>query len=224
MDICRRVAGLNEADLESLTALVLDGGGKYQPAGGVMSLRSQKITLADGTSVEGYGGIRAGSFVNQGRVIARTGTEGLAINSGSVVNESTIEVRDSDSEWGLYVGNTTRGSFAQTASGRLVFHFDDTVPGDLGIMRVYDATLDGTAELVFDAPPEIGVWYTGMWAVDEISGEFDRVIVPSGWTVETLYDDDAVRFRVTAVPEPDVLPLLAAGLGLVAAVARRRMV
>jgi hypothetical protein len=57
---------------------------------------------------------------------------------------------------------------SQTAAGRLVFHFDDTVPSDQGIMRVYDATLDGTAELVFDAPPEIGVWYTGMWAVDEI--------------------------------------------------------
>jgi hypothetical protein len=28
-------------------------------------------------------------------------------------------------------------------------------------MRVYDATLDGTAELVFDTPPEIGIWYTG---------------------------------------------------------------
>jgi hypothetical protein len=63
-----------------------------------------------------------------------------------------------------------------------------------------------------------------MWALDEIQGEFNRVIAPTGWTVETLYDDDAVRFRVTAVPEPDVLPLLAAGLGLVAAVARRRMV
>lgn len=215
---------LSEAELESLTALVLDGGGTYQPAGGVISAGSQKITLADATSVEGYGGIRAGSFVNQGRVIAGTGTEGLTINTGSVVNESTIEVRDSDSEWGLYVGSTTRGSFVQTAAGRLVFHFDDTVPSDQGIMRVYDATLDGTVELMFDAPPEIGVWYAGVWAVDTISGEFDRVIAPNGWSVETLYDDDAVRFRVTAMPEPDTLALFAAGLGLIGAAARRRKV
>jgi hypothetical protein len=50
------------------------------------------------------------------------------------------------------------------------------------------------------------------------------VIAPDGWTVETLYDDDAVRFRVTAVPEPDTLALFAAGLGLIGAAARRRKV
>lgn len=205
----------------------LGGGGTYHLVGGRIGQTlgdRYTLTLAQSTTLEGYGGITSENFVNQGRIAAGTGSEGLTINAESVTNEGVVEVNDSDSGWGLYVGNTTRGSFTQTAAGRLVFHFDDTVPSGQGIMRVYDATLDGTAELVFDASPEVGVWYTGMWAVDEVNGEFDRVIAPSGWTVETLYDEDAVRFRVTAVPEPDVLPLLAAGLGLVAAAARRRMV
>ncbi|MDP3841286.1 MAG: hypothetical protein Q8Q81_01655 [Oxalobacteraceae bacterium] len=215
------------SELRFASDFELDGGGTYRLVGGriVQTLGDRyTLTLAKGTTLEGYGGITSENVVNQGRLIAGTENDGLTINAESLVNDGTMDITDSDSGWGLYVGNTTRGSFTQTAAGRLVFHFDDTVPSGQGTMRVYDATLDGTAELVFDASPEVGVWYTGMWAVDEINGEFDRVIAPSGWTVETLYDEDAVRFRVTAVPEPDVLPLLAAGLGLVAAAARRRMV
>lgn len=205
----------------------LDGGGTYHLVGARVTAqggRGYTLTLAEGTSLQGYGLLGSEHFVNHGRIIAGTGSDGLTINAESVVNEGIMVARDSDREWGLYIGSTTRGSFAQTAAGRLVFNFDDTVPSNLGIMRVYDATLDGTAELVFDTPPEIGVWYTAMWALDEIQGEFDRVIAPTGWTVETLYDDDAVRFRVTAVPEPDTLALFAAGLCLIGAAARRRKV
>lgn len=213
--------------LQFANDFVLDGGGTYRLVGGRIGQTlgdRYTLTLAAGSIIDGYGGIVAETFANRGRIIAGTGTDGLAINTETLINEGTIDVIDSDSAWGLYVGNTTRGSFVQTAAGRLVFHFDDTVPGDQGIMRVYDATLDGTAELVFDAPPEIGTWYTAMWAIDEITGKFDRVIAPTGWAVETLYDNDAVRFRVTAVPEPDTLALFAAGLGLIGAAARRRKV
>ncbi|WP_019916247.1 PEP-CTERM sorting domain-containing protein [Methyloversatilis discipulorum] len=216
------------SELRFASDFELDGGGTYRLVGGriVQTLGDRyTLTLANGTTLEGYGGITSENVVNQGRLIAGTGSDGLTINAESVVNEGIMDITDSDGAWGLYVGSTTRGSFVQTAAGRLVFHFDDTVPSDQGIMRVYDATLDGTAELMFDAPPEIGVWYTGMWAaVGKINGQFADVVAPSGWSIETRYEDRAVSFRVTAVPEPETLALFAAGLGLIGAVARRRMV
>lgn len=214
------------SELRFASDFELDGGGTYRLIGGriVQTLGDRyTLTLAKGTTLEGYGGITSENVVNQGRIIAGTGNDGLTINAESVVNEGMMDIIDSDRSWGLYVGNTTRGSFVQTAAGRLVFHFDDTVPSDQGIMRVYDATLDGTVELMFDAPPEIGVWYTGMWAaVGKINGQFADVIAPSGWSIETRYEDRAVSFRVTAVPEPETLSLFAVGLGLIAAAAARR--
>lgn len=223
----RQTLSLNGQKLQFDTDFVLDGGGRYLLDGGLLSQRHAQpyaLTLATGTTLEGAGGILARTFTNKGHVVAGDPQDRLDINS-NVLNEGLLAVNTASGGWGLFIGNTTGGSFAQTAAGRLVFQFDETVPGDKGIMRVYDATLDGAAELVFDTPPEIGVWYTGMWAaVGKIKGQFADVIAPTGWSVETHYDDNAVRFRVTAVPEPDTLALFAAGLGLIGAAARRRKV
>lgn len=223
--LVRQTLSLNGKTLQFNSDFVLDGGGRYLLDGGRLSQRyahPYALTLAEGTTLEGAGGILARTFTNKGHVIAGDAANRLDIQQ-NVFNEGLLDVNTASGGWGLFIGNTTDGSFVQTAAGQLVFHFGDTAPGEKGIMRVYDAALAGSAELVFDAPPEIGVWYTGMWAVDEITGEFDRVIAPSGWSVETFYDDDAVRFRVTAVPEPDTLALFAAGLGLIAAATRRRL-
>lgn len=223
----RQTLSLNGQKLQFDNDFVLDGGGRYLLDGGLLSQRHAQpyaLTLATGTTLEGAGGMLARNFTNKGHVVAGDAEDRLDINS-NVLNEGLLDVNTAIGGWGLFIGNTTGGSFAQTAAGRLVFHFGDTTPSDKGIMRVYEATLDGTAELAFDAPPESGIWYTGMWAaVGKIQGQFADVIAPTGWSVETLYDNDAVRFRVTAVPEPDTLTLFAAGIGLIGAAARRRMI
>jgi hypothetical protein len=136
-----------------------------------------------------------------------------------VINEGG-QVNPGASPGKLSVG----GDYRQAAGGSLVIEIDGA---DAGVSHDWlsiagAADLGGDLYLDIGYSPADGTSFTFLTALMGVSGTFDHIYA-NGWNVVTTYGANEVSVTLTAaVPEPESVMLLLAGLGVVGVLARRK--
>lgn len=166
-----------------------------------------------------------------------TWTLDSALSAGSVVRFSSV-----DSAAGVAVSHGTvsrGGSFSLSQTNESIYLYRDgglggVVPlAALGYGSTFSAELEnsglGVAAVALEGTVKFAEYTGDRASAGAFAGYQETVIDPSQWTKQSAGDvsllvPDMTAFTVAApVPEPETSAMLLAGLGVVSAVARRRM-
>jgi len=182
--------------------------GTVQVDAGAQALFNSTNLVQDGASAKTIvnGTLNVAQLELQAGQLSGTGTI-----SGDVVNTGG-QVKPGASPGTLTIG----GNYSQAPGGSLVIELDGA---DQGLS--YDwLSIGGTASLAGDLyldvgyTPADGTSFTILTALLGVSGAFDHIYA-NGWNVTTTYGSDNVMVTLTsAVPEPESILLLLAGLGV----------
>jgi hypothetical protein len=182
--------------------------GTVQVDAGAQALFNSTNLVQDGASAKTIvnGTLNVAQLELQAGQLSGTGTI-----SGDVVNTGG-QVKPGASPGTLTIG----GNYSQAPGGSLVIELDGA---DQGLS--YDwLSIGGTASLAGDLyldvgyTPADGTSFTILTALLGVTGAFDHIYA-NGWNVTTTYGSDNVMVTLTsAVPEPESILLLLAGLGV----------
>ena len=178
------------------------------------------------------------SFTNNGTVNVTAGAQFIAagsifINAGSINGNGTVVtpssglINQGSVNPGFGIGQlTVSGRLEETPSGILNFDLASLISFDL-LTVLGNATLGGIIA-VWGAGyvPVVGDSFTVMTFNDRAGTTFAGPVSVNGFGFGTafnvVYDVNNVKLVVAAIPEPGILTMLLAGLGIVGGLAARR--
>lgn len=183
------------------------------------------LTLTGANTYTGGTELFGGALI--GRSASAFGTGDVTVNAGMLGGNATIAANLVNVAGMVAPGEggvgmlTVNGSFLQLSGGLLAMDIE----GGLSDLLVVGGTASFAGRLgVTFAGGFSGTGLFSLVSATGYSGQFTLETngLDSGYIASLLYTGGGVQLSVTAVPEPQSMALLLAGLGVIGAVARRR--